>query len=122
MEVFSGVLFESAFAGHVTNPYNPSKLVDVGHFLVAIGPDLFLSLEHIKERMDYLFKRVKNSDRMVGVDEIFFPGELERIMKEQRLRTGIPLVQAEVEALNKEAYQVGGATPTMSPPPEKSRL
>jgi LDH2 family malate/lactate/ureidoglycolate dehydrogenase len=44
MDVFSGVLSGSAFAGHVTNPYDPSKPADVGHFLVAIKPDLFMRL------------------------------------------------------------------------------
>jgi LDH2 family malate/lactate/ureidoglycolate dehydrogenase len=122
MDVFSGVLSGSAFAGHVTNPYDPSKPADVGHFLVAIKPDLFMSLEDFKERMDYLFKRVKNSDRMAGVDEIYFPGELEQIMKEQRLRSGIPLVPAEVEALNHEARKVETAHISTKPPPEKSRL
>jgi LDH2 family malate/lactate/ureidoglycolate dehydrogenase len=38
-DVFSGVLSVSAFAGHVTNPYGPSKPADVGHFLIAIEPD-----------------------------------------------------------------------------------
>ncbi|OAX85008.1 hypothetical protein ACJ72_00600 [Emergomyces africanus] len=31
MDVFSGVLSGSAFAGHVTGPYDPSKQADVGH-------------------------------------------------------------------------------------------
>ena len=57
MDVFSGVLSGSAFAGHVTNPYDPSKPADVGHFLVAIKPDLFMSLEDFKQRMDYLYQR-----------------------------------------------------------------
>lgn len=75
MDVFSGVLSGSAFAGHVTNPYDSSKPADVGHFLVAIKPDLFLSLEDFKERMDYLYRRVVDSDKMSGVDTIYFPGE-----------------------------------------------
>ena len=58
MDVFSGVLSGSAFAGHVTNPYDPSKPADVGHFLIALKPDLFLSSEEFKERMEYLYNRV----------------------------------------------------------------
>src|ERR1700749_4660259 len=58
MDIFSGVLSGSAFAGNVTNPYDPSKPADVGHFLVAIKPDLFMSMEEFKGRMDYLYKRV----------------------------------------------------------------
>lgn len=125
MDVFSGVLSGSAFAGHVTNPYDPSSPSDVGkcsqcllmadvasnsrvgHFLVAIKPDLFMSLEDFKTRMDYLYRRVVDCDKMSGVDRIYFPGEIEQITREERLRDGIPYVEAEVAALNAEANMVG---------------
>lgn len=107
MDVFSGVLSGSAFAGHVTNPYDASKPADVGHFLVAIKPDLFMSIEEFKQRMDYLYDRVRNSDKMAGVSRIYFPGEIEQLTKEERLKDGIPLVEAEVDALNIEARRVG---------------
>ncbi|KAI1636375.1 Malate/L-lactate dehydrogenase [Biscogniauxia mediterranea] len=107
MDVFSGVLSGSAFAGGVTGPYDPSKASDVGHFLVAIKPDLFMSLDEFRERMDYLHQRVVNSDKAAGVDRIYFPGEIEQLTQEERQRTGIPLVQAEIDALNEEAKRVG---------------
>lgn len=108
MDVFSGVLSGSAFAGNVTNPYDPSRAADVGHFLIAIKPDLFMSLEDFRSRMDYLYKRVVDSDKMAGVDRIYFPGEIEQIVEETRKREGIPYVQAEIDALNEEAERVGG--------------
>lgn len=107
MDVFSGVLSGSAYAGHVTNPYDPSRPADVGHFLMCIKPDLFMSTEDFKSRMDYLYSRVIGSQRMAGVDRIYFPGELEQVTHEQRLRTGIPLTVEEVEKLNMEAERVG---------------
>ncbi|KAF2270246.1 malate dehydrogenase [Lojkania enalia] len=107
MDVFSGVLSGSAFAGHVTNPYDPSKSADVGHFLVAIKPDLFMSLEEFRDRMQYLYERVVGSEKAAGVERIYFPGELEILAQEERERTGIPLVQAEIDALNTEAKRVG---------------
>lgn len=103
MDVFSGVLSGSAFAGHVTNPYDPSKPADVGHFLVAIKPDLFMTIEEFKERMDYLYQRVIDSEKMAGVDRIYFPGEIEMITEEKRLAEGIPFATAEIDSLNKEA-------------------
>lgn len=107
MDVFSGVLSGSAFAGHVTNPYDPSKPADVGHFLVAIKPDLFMSLDDFKERMDYLYQRVVGCERMAGVERIYFPGEIEQLSEERRRKDGIPYVEAEVKALNEEAERVG---------------
>jgi LDH2 family malate/lactate/ureidoglycolate dehydrogenase len=107
MDVFSGVLSGSAFAGHVTNPYDPSKPADVGHFLVAIKPDLFMNIDEFRRRMDYLYKRVVGSDKMAGTVRIYFPGEIEDLNKGKRLEEGIPLVDAEIQALNKEAEHVG---------------
>ena len=107
MDVFSGVLSGSAFAGHVTNPYDPSKPADVGHFLVAIKPDLFMSLEDFKARMDYLYQRCVCCEKMVGVDRIYFPGEIEQMTEETRRKEGIPYVDAEINALNEEAEKVG---------------
>ncbi|KAK9452694.1 putative oxidoreductase YjmC [Dipodascopsis uninucleata] len=106
MDVFSGVLSGSAFAGHVTNPYDPSKAADVGHFLIAIKPDLFMSLDEFKERMDYLYNRTVGVELRPGFDRIYFPGEIEHDTEIKRLRTGIPFVNAEIEALNKEASMV----------------
>ncbi|KIX06237.1 uncharacterized protein Z518_04212 [Rhinocladiella mackenziei CBS 650.93] len=107
MDVFSGVLSGSAFAGHVTNPYDPSKPADVGHFLMAMKPDLFFPLEEFKERMDYLYQRVVDSDKREGFDRIYFPGEIEQITQEKRKVEGIPYTESEIESLNKEAQTVG---------------
>ncbi|KAI1077370.1 putative malate/L-lactate dehydrogenase [Whalleya microplaca] len=106
MDVFSGVLSGSAFAGGVVGPYDPSKVSDVGHFLVAIKPDLFMSLDDFRKRMDYLYQRVVGSEKAAGVDRIFFPGEIEQLTQEERERTGIPFVQAEIDTLNEEAKKV----------------
>ncbi|KAK5045104.1 hypothetical protein LTR84_010252 [Exophiala bonariae] len=107
MDVFSGVLSGSAFAGHVTNPYDPSKPADVGHFIIVIKPDLFLSLEEFKERMDYLYQRVVESEKRPDVDRIYFPGEIEQITQEKREIDGIPYTQSEITSLNEEARNVG---------------
>jgi LDH2 family malate/lactate/ureidoglycolate dehydrogenase len=107
MDVFSGVFSGAAFAGHVTNPYDPSKPADVGHFLVAIKPDLFMTMQEFEERMDYLYKRVVESEKMAGVDRIYFPGEIEILTEEKRLVEGIPFAEAEIAGLNKEADRVG---------------
>ncbi|PLN83703.1 putative malate/L-lactate dehydrogenase [Aspergillus taichungensis] len=109
MDVFSGVLSGAAFAGNVVGPYDSenAREADVGHFLVAIRPDLFMGLGEFKERMDYLYRRVVGGGRMEGVERIYYPGEIELIEREKRLREGIPFVEAEIEALNREADRVG---------------
>ena len=107
MDVFSGVLSGSAFAGNVANPYDPSRPADVGHFLIAIKPNLFMDLEEFKSRMDYLHQRVVNSEKAKDVDRIYFPGEMEQIMYDERSESGIPYTENELEALNREAAVIG---------------
>jgi LDH2 family malate/lactate/ureidoglycolate dehydrogenase len=51
MDVFSGVMSGSAFAGGVVGPYDLRGPGDVGHFIVAMKPDLFVSLGEFRERM-----------------------------------------------------------------------
>ncbi|KAK0616802.1 Malate/L-lactate dehydrogenase [Immersiella caudata] len=103
MDVFSGVMSGSAFAGGVVGPYDLKGPGGVGHFIVAIKPDLFVSLEEFRERMGILYKKVVESDRAEGVERIYFPGEIEQLTEEERLKDGIPYVQDEVDALNAEA-------------------
>lgn len=107
MDVFSGVLSGSAFAGGVTNPYDASKPANVGHFVVAIKPDLFMSLEEFRGRMDYLYQKVVGSERAAGFERIYYPGEIEIDREEDRRRNGIPFTAGEVETLNSEAEMVG---------------
>ncbi|KAF2765524.1 Malate/L-lactate dehydrogenase [Teratosphaeria nubilosa] len=107
MDVFSGVLSGSAFAGGVTNPYDPSRPADVGHLLVAIKPDLFMSLDEFRSRMDFLYQRVVGCEKAAGVNRIYFPGEIEQITEAKRREEGIPFVEAEIRALNEEAERIG---------------
>ncbi|KAK8090569.1 alcohol dehydrogenase [Apiospora phragmitis] len=121
MDVFSGVFSGSAFAGHVTNPYDPLRPADVGHFLVAIKPDLFMSLADFRERMRYLYDRVvRECEPAAGVDRIYFPGEIEQRTERERRRTGIPYVEAEVRALDAEARRVGADPIRVTPMGEGS--
>jgi LDH2 family malate/lactate/ureidoglycolate dehydrogenase len=54
MDIFWGVFSGSAFAGEVTNhTLDFEKPSDVGHFIMAIRPNLFMT-QQFAERMDYL--------------------------------------------------------------------
>jgi LDH2 family malate/lactate/ureidoglycolate dehydrogenase len=90
MDVFSGVLSGSAFAGHVTGQAEPSKVADVGHFIVTLKADLCMDMDAFHERMQCLYDRVVKSEPAAGVQRIYFPGEIERLLKEEREEKGIP--------------------------------
>lgn len=107
MDVFSGVLSGAAFAGGVTNPYDPSREANVGHFVVAIKPDLFMGLDEFKARMDELYQKVVGCEKAEGVERIFYPGEIEIEEERRRREMGVPYTLGEIEALNEEANKVG---------------
>ncbi|KAI0401830.1 hypothetical protein F4802DRAFT_578570 [Xylaria palmicola] len=57
--------------------------------------------------MEYLYQRVVGANRAAAVDRIYIPGKIEQLVQEERERTGIPLVRAEVDTLNEAARKVG---------------
>lgn len=118
MDIFGGVFTGSAFAGDVTNhTLEFTKPSDVGHFMLAIKPGLFVSDADFRARMDVLTSRVKGGRRAHGVDEIFVSGEPEARQEAERLRTGIALPQAELSALMQDAQTAGVMIPHMQPNP-----
>ena len=110
MDILGGVISGAAFAGDVGDQYKHfDRPQDVGHFFLAMKPDLFMPLEQYRARMDMLAERVRSAPRAEGVDEILMPGEPEARQEARRLRTGIPYPANDVEALLAEARKVGVA-------------
>ncbi|MBU2511377.1 Ldh family oxidoreductase [bacterium] len=108
MEILSGVFTGSAFAGDVKNPHTDlSGPQNVGHFFMAIKPDLFMPLQEYQERMDLLISRAKSCDKAEGIEEILIPGENEARLSETYKKEGIPLTNDVVEGLKTEATAVG---------------
>src|SRR2546430_11598616 len=110
MDIFGGVLSGAAFAGEVTDQYKVfDRPQNVGHFFLAMKPDLFVSKKDYRVRMDTLVERVRACPKAEGFDEILLPGELEAREEEKRRRTGIPYSAAEIDPLQDEAARAGVA-------------
>jgi len=118
MDIFAGVFSGSAFAGDVSNPSDDmTRPQDVGHFIVAIKPDLFMPLADYRSRMDVLMSRVKGVALAPGFDEICIPGERGTREAARRLAQGLLLPSSELEWLKEEALRVGVAFVTVSSEP-----
>ena len=118
MDIFSGVFTGSAFAGDVTNhAENFEKPQDVGHFILVIKPDLFMTTDEFKARMDTLSGRVKAVAPAKGFSEILVAGEYEARIAAARQETGIPLPTAELAALEAAAKDLGIAFPAVHKAP-----
>jgi LDH2 family malate/lactate/ureidoglycolate dehydrogenase len=108
MDILGGVLSGAAYAGDVANQFEVfDRPQDVGHFFLAIKPDLFVTREDFVQRMDTLVRRVHEGPKAEGFDEILMPGELESRLEATRSRAGIPYNAIDVAALQKEAAAAG---------------
>jgi len=88
MDVLSGVLTGSGIATDVAGPYVPDRPSRCGHLVVAIRIDALLPREEFDARIDDLIARTKSVPRATGVEEIFYPGEIEVRAEAARRRDG----------------------------------
>ena len=107
MDLFGGVLAGAGHAGGVGNQFSDyDRPQDVGHFFMALKPDLFVSLEDYRARMDRLVTAVRAAPRAEGFDEILMPGEREQRLEVARRVSGVPVGPVELKSLNDIAKRV----------------
>ncbi|ETS78380.1 hypothetical protein PFICI_10442 [Pestalotiopsis fici W106-1] len=107
MDVMSGVLSGAAFGGEVGDQYKEARPQNVGHTFIAIKPDIFMSSEEFRSRMDTLVQRVHGVTPADGFKEVLFPGEPEHRLSVQRSREGIPFADAEKDMFEEIAKKYG---------------
>jgi LDH2 family malate/lactate/ureidoglycolate dehydrogenase len=118
MDIFGGVLSGAGFAGDVADQYKVyDRPQNVGHFFLAMRPDLFVPMAEYRARMDTLVERIRACPKAEGFSEILLPGEIEAREEEKRRKNGIPYGAAEIEALQQEAARVGAAKLAVSERP-----
>jgi len=105
MDVFSGVLTGSSFGKGVAGPWQPTSHSGAGHLAIAIDISAFQPLADFDSRMQDLISEVKSSRTIPGVDDIFYPGEIEN----RNLHNGgdIALAETTVQHLTKLAADTG---------------
>jgi LDH2 family malate/lactate/ureidoglycolate dehydrogenase len=118
MDIFGGVISGANYGGEVGDQYKVyDRPQDVGHFFLAMRPDLFVPQADYRNRMDTLIERVRSCPRAQGVAEVLVAGEPERRHEIERRRCGIPYSASEVAALQEEAARAGVAPLAVSRQP-----
>ena len=98
----------AAYGGDVRNHFEDfDKPQNVGHFIMAMRPDLFVSRDEYLNRMDTLVQRVHACPRAEGFDEVIMPGERDRRLEAQDRRSGVPFHAKETAALQQAAESCG---------------
>ena len=84
MDIFGGVISGANFGGDVGDQYKAfDRPQDVGHFFLAMKPNLFVSEDDYRARIDTLIDRMKSAPLAEGFAEVLVPGE-----PEDRIRGG----------------------------------
>ena len=115
MDVLAGVLTGSQFGAGVAGPYDPDRKSGCGHLLVTIDIASMMPRSEFESRLERLIEEIKSVPRAAGIEEIFFPGELEARSNALATQQGIFLAAQTWQSLVK----LGGQTDT--PPPAGAR-
>jgi ureidoglycolate dehydrogenase (NAD+) len=107
IDLLCGVLTGSASDGDTVIQWpKPNRL---GHFFAAIDPTCFLPRDEFTARVDAEIRSMHSAALREGSERIWMPNELELNLKEQRLRTGIPMLRGVIDTLKALGHQMGMA-------------
>jgi LDH2 family malate/lactate/ureidoglycolate dehydrogenase len=111
MDVLAGVLTGSHFGSKVVGPYEADKISGAGHMLITIDVKSMMPADEFEERMKALIDDVKSVPTAHGVDEIFFPGEIEERNSARLRESGITLADNTWQSMQKLAAESGVSLP-----------
>jgi LDH2 family malate/lactate/ureidoglycolate dehydrogenase len=95
LEILAGVLTGAGMLAQIPMWLKEIRTpLNVGHCFIAIGIETFMDLEDFKKRLEWAIQEIKSSPPAEGAKEVFFPGELELKIEEERRKRGIPISEA----------------------------
>ena len=80
---------------------------NTGHFFGALRVDGFRPVEEFKEEMDEMFRVIRSSEKLPGMERIYVHGELEWEAERDHIANGIPLDVPTYEALEGISEDLG---------------
>lgn len=109
METLAGILTGADFPWQhrddraARSTYEPN----LGHFFLAINPELFMSRAEFAARVDTMIEAAKSGETAEGVSEVLVPGEMEMVARERNLREGVPLLPSTYRGLLEYRQEAG---------------
>jgi len=89
------------------DPPNDPVGKGIGHFLGAMRVDGFRPVDEFKSHLDNWIERFKSASTIDPDQKVIIPGEPELEAHAERLKNGIPLIDAVVTDLNELAKKLG---------------
>jgi LDH2 family malate/lactate/ureidoglycolate dehydrogenase len=107
MDVLSGVLAGSKFLTGVHGPYEPNRKSGCGHLFMALNTQAFRPQGEFEADVERMISELKSVRRAEGVEEVYYPGEIEARNDERNRRTGLSLAAETMTDLERLARQSG---------------
>jgi LDH2 family malate/lactate/ureidoglycolate dehydrogenase/aryl carrier-like protein len=109
MEVLAGALTGAGFCSdHRREEMRQgTEPPDVGHFFMAIDPEIFMPLAEFTVRVDQMIEQTKAGEKVEGVEEILIPGEVELRARAENIQKGVPLRAVTYRALQRYGEGAG---------------
>lgn len=77
VDVLAGVLSGSGFLTGVNSPFMYDKKSNCGHYITVMDVKAFMPVAEFHERVERFIEEIKSVPKAHGVDEVFYPGEIE---------------------------------------------
>jgi LDH2 family malate/lactate/ureidoglycolate dehydrogenase len=103
-DVLTGVLSGSLFG---TDVFQDMQNHDVGHFLLAINPDIFMEHSEFQARLERYVEMFYSAETVDKNTRLYLPGELEFLTEQENMKIGIPIDVNTVEKLRKLSLDRG---------------
>lgn len=106
--LLAGTLNGAAFGADVVDfNADPKATTNTGHFVLALDIAAFADVDAFKAQVDAVWKEMKSSDLLPGVDEIRLPGERLAATTAERRTNGVPMPEALGDRLDALADALG---------------
>lgn len=108
IEFFAGVLSGSAFGTEVIMQYGDDpRPANVGHMLIAIKPEGFLTPEDFSSRMKRFCSELRTIQPAKGFEKVLLPGDKERMTAKTVMEQGIKIDDELLNQMKEIAAQSG---------------
>ncbi len=82
-----------------------------GHLFIALNVATFADPETFKAEVDARIESIRSARPAPGIDRVYYPGEPEWIAREERLASGIPMLEAHLRELKTLGTRLGVLSP-----------